>query len=162
MPPQMRQATPSAPPDAEAGRYAFHRMGDAFVRLDTTTGQVAQCGWSPTGWSCKPAPEERAALESEINRLQRENAALKQSLLSRGLELPGGPTAQSTAPQSQQPRSAAPTPPADVPDTSKDGAKEPKPPSQAEIDRAIAFMKSVWQRLVEMMADLQRDIKPKS
>ena len=41
-------------------------------------------------------------------------------------------------------------------------AKEPKTPSDAELDRAIAFMKNVWRRLVDMMVDLQRDMQKKS
>ena len=140
------QAVP--PPSQDDSRFSFHRMGDGFVRLDSRTGQLAQCGWAATGWSCKMVPEERAALESEIGRLQRDNAELKKSLLSRGIELPSGIVAQ-----------AGPVPPANVPDAS---AKEPKMPSDAELDRAFSFMKSVWRRLVDMMVDLQRDIQKKS
>ena len=39
---------------------------------------------------------------------------------------------------------------------------EPKMPSDAELDRAFAFMKNVWRRLVDMMVDLQRDMQKKS
>jgi hypothetical protein len=138
-----------APPDADDGRYTFHRMGDGFVRLDSRTGQLAQCGWGPTGWSCKMVADERAALESEIGRLQRDNAELKKSLLSRGLELPSGIVAEAPPP----------VPPANVPDPS---AKDPKMPSDAELDRAISFMKNVWRKLVDMMVDLQRDLQKKS
>jgi hypothetical protein len=151
------QETPQAPPPAGAednGRYSFHRMGDGFVRLDSRTGQLAQCSWGASGWSCKVVPDERAALESEIARLQRQNAELKKSLLSRGLELPGGITADA-------PVASRPVPPADIPDTSRDNAQAPKAPSEADLDRAIAFMKNVWRRLVEMMAELQRDIQRK-
>ena len=82
----------SDPPPAatENGRYAFYRVRDSFVRLDTRTGQVSQCGWSATGWSCQAVPNERAALESEIARLQSENASLKKELLARGVALPDG------------------------------------------------------------------------
>ena len=114
-------------------------------------GQVAQCGWAAPGWSCKIIPDERAALESEIARLQRDNAELKKSLLSHGLELPSGIVAEAPV--------APPVPPANVPDPS---AKEPKMPSDAELDRAFAFMKNVWRRLVDMMVDLQRDMQKKS
>ena len=64
------------------------------MRLDSRTGQVSQCGWSTNTWSCKVVPDERAALESEIGRLQRDNAALKNSLLAGGLDLPGGVMAE--------------------------------------------------------------------
>ena len=142
------QAVP--PPSSDDSRYGFHRIGDGFVRLDSRTGQLAQCGWAATGWSCKMVPDERAALESEIGRLQRDNAELKKSLLSRGLELPSGIVAEAPV--------APPVPPANVPDTS---AREPKMPSDAELDRAFSFMKNVWRRLVDMMVDLQRDIQKK-
>ena len=145
---QNESAPPPAPDD---GRYSFHRIGDGFVRLDSRTGQLAQCGWAATGWSCKMVPDERAALESEIGRLQRDNAELKKSLLSHGLELPSGIVAEAPV--------APPVPPANVPDPS---AKEPKMPSDAELDRAFAFMKNVWRRLVDMMVDLQRDMQKKS
>jgi len=146
------QAAP-APGADEGGRFSFHRIGDGFMRLDSRTGQLSQCGWAASGWSCKAVPDERAALEGEIARLQRENAELKKSLLSRGLELPAGIVAEAPA------SSAAPVPPAAVPDPS---AKEPKAPSDADLDRAITFMKNVWNRLVGMMVDLQRDIQKKS
>jgi hypothetical protein len=137
------------PPATEGGRYTFHRMGEAFVRLDSATGQVAECRSSATGWSCQAAPDERLALESEIARLQRENASLKKSMLARGLDLPGGTTA-----------ATRPVPPATIPapsDSAPRGA-----PSEAEIDRAITYMKNVWKKLVDMMIDLQRDIQRKS
>ena len=139
------------PPAPDDGRYAFHRRGEGFVRLDSRTGQVSQCGWSPNTWSCKVVPDERLALESEINRLQRDNAALKNSLLAGGLELPNGVLAEA-------PPAPRPVPPGSVPDLS---AKEPKGPIEADLDRAFTFMKDVWRRLVDMMVDLQRDMQRK-
>jgi hypothetical protein len=147
---QSESPPPGVPaPGADDSRYSFHRMGEGFVRLDSRTGQVAQCGWSTPGWSCKLVPDERVALESEIARLQRDNAALKKSLLSRGIELPAGVVAEAPT--------AGPVPPANVPDPS--AKTEPKMPSDAELDRAFAFMKRVWRRLVDMMNDMQRDME---
>jgi hypothetical protein len=142
-------AAPSSPADDR--RYSFHQVDGKFLRLDSHTGQVAQCQRSATGWLCQALPDERAALESEIGRLQRENAALKQSLLARGLDLPGGVKPDAPAAGDKAPAAKAP-----------DQAPAPKQPNMAEFDRAIAFMKDVWRRLVEMMADLQRDIQRKS
>ena len=62
----------------EGGRYSFHRAGDRFVRLDSQTGAVAQCGWSATGWACHAVPDERAALDNEIERLRKENAGAEE------------------------------------------------------------------------------------
>jgi hypothetical protein len=182
------------PAGAEDGRYTFHRIGDGFVRLNTRTGQLAQCGWAASTWSCKPVPEERAALDNEIGRLQRENADLKESLLSKGLPLPNGVVASAPVPPPAPPV-AVPVPPATVPEPPAKAetpakpdpsakaetpakpdpsakaetpakpdisTKEPRLPSDAEVDRAIAFVKNVWRKLVDMMVDLQRDVQKKS
>jgi hypothetical protein len=141
----------------DSARYSFHRIGEGFVRLDSRTGQVSQCGWSASGWSCKVVPDERAALDSAIARLQFENAALKRSILSKGLELPADVTAVPPTPQARAPDK--PTPPASVPDTSP---RPPQVPSEADLDRAITYIKNVWRKLVDMMIDLQRDIQRKS
>jgi hypothetical protein len=133
----------------EGGRYSFHRTGDKFIRLDSRTGQVSQCGWIATGWSCNAVPDERAALESEIARLQRENAALKKTVLGKGMDLPSD-----IKPDIAERKDEARKQP--------DVSTAPKLPSDAELDRAVAFMKNVWRRLVELMTDLQRDIQRKS
>jgi hypothetical protein len=134
----------------EDQRYSFYRVKDKFLRLDSLTGQVTQCGWNATGWSCNALPDERAALEAEIARLQGENAALKKALLAHGLDLPTG-----AKPDAMVRKDApAATPP--------DADAAPRVPSQADLDRAIAFMKDVWRRLVELVADLQRDIQRRS
>lgn len=145
---------PTPPPGAEeGGRYTLHRAGDAFVRLDTRTGQLSQCGTNAGIWSCTLVPDERTALEAEIARLQNENAALKRSLLARGLDLPSGNTAEA-----RTPRADAPVPPMDVPDATP---RPPKGPSEPDFDRAITYMKNVWRKLVDMMLDLQRDVQRK-
>ena len=70
---------------------------------------MASCGSTPhrpgravrpaaAGWSCQTVPDERAALENEIGRLQGENAELKKSLLRRGIELPPGVMAEAPVP----------------------------------------------------------------
>jgi hypothetical protein len=64
----------TATPDSENGRYSFHAMADGVLRLDTRTGQVSQCSRSDAGWACRAVPDERSTLESEIGRLQGENA----------------------------------------------------------------------------------------
>ncbi len=64
----------TATPDSENGRYSFSAVADGVLRLDSRTGQVSQCSRSDAGWACKVVPDERAALETEIVRLQGENA----------------------------------------------------------------------------------------
>jgi hypothetical protein len=105
---------------------------------------VSVCALGAAGWACQAAPDERTALESEIGRLQGDNATLKKELLARGLELPGGVKAD--------PQVARPA----------DSGLKPKLPSDAELDRVLGFMEKIWRRLVEMMVELQRDIQRKS
>jgi hypothetical protein len=75
---------------SDTARYTFHRVGDAFLRLDVRNGQVSQCSWETGGWFCRAVPDERSALEAEIARLAASNAALKRELLAYGLPLPEG------------------------------------------------------------------------
>jgi hypothetical protein len=118
-------------------------MQDSIMRLDTRTGQVSQCSAGTSGWSCRSVPNERAALESEIVRLQGENAALKKELLARSIPLPDSV-------RGQAPSTVAPN--------VKPGANGP---TDADFDRVLTFMEKLWRRLVEMMAELQRDMQRK-
>ena len=130
----------TATPDSENGRYSFSPMGDGALRLDTRTGQVSQCSRSDAGWACRAVPDERAALETEIARLQGENATLKKELLARGLPVPGVPS----------PPAARPSEP------------ELKLPSDAEVDKVMSFLEKVWRRLVEMGREVQKDVERKN
>ena len=127
-------------PDSENGRYSFNPVADGVLRLDTRTGQVSQCSRSDAGWTCKAVPDERSSLESEIARLQGENATLKKELLARGLPLPGVPTALSAKPSEP----------------------ELKLPSDAEVDKVMSFLEKVWRRLIEMGKTMQKDVERKN
>ncbi len=136
-----------ATPDNAGGRYIFSKIADGYVRLDTQTGQVAQCGPRSVGWACAAAPEDRVVLENEIARLRGENAALKKDILARGLPLPPGtmpepPVAQHGAPQTSMPNLRL--------------------PSDADIDRVMAFVGRVWQRFVEAVQRAEKQVFNKS
>jgi hypothetical protein len=130
-----------AAPDSQGGRYIFNKQPDGFVRLDTQTGEVSLCSQKTVGWACEAAPEDRALLENEITRLRSENAALKKDLLARGLELPPGvmpePLAQNDAPTLRL-------------------------PSDADIDRMVAFVGHVWHRFVEAVGRAQKQVLNRS
>jgi hypothetical protein len=119
-------------PDSENGRYTFSQVADGMLRLDTRTGAVSLCAKKDAGWACNAVPDERAALENEIARLQRENGALKKDMLARGLPLPGG---VASAPSAQQ---------------RELNLKVPLP-SDAEIDRVMSAFEKMWRRIVDMV-----------
>ena len=68
--------------ERENGRFALSPIPDGVIRLDTRTGDVSTCSNSGTGWACYAVPDERAALDAEIGRLQAENEKLKTELLT--------------------------------------------------------------------------------
>jgi hypothetical protein len=125
-------------PDTEGGRYVFSKQANGFLRLDTQSGAVSLCSEQPVGWTCQTAPEDRAVFENEIARLQSENAALKKVLLAHGVSLPPG---------------------IDAPGTQNDSTL--RLPSDADIDRAIAFVGHVWQRFIDAMARAKAGVQQK-
>ncbi len=129
-------------PDNEGGRYVFSKQANGFLRLDTQSGAVSLCSEQPVGWACQTAPEDRAVFENEIARLQSENAALKKVLLAHNLPLPPGV----------------------APDTSsaQNDSILLRLPSDAEIDRALAFVGQVWQRFIDTLARVQKQVFNKS
>jgi hypothetical protein len=76
--------------DSDGVRYNYNRVDNGFLRLDMRSGEVSMCSPAAGHWSCDPVPDDRRALGNDIERLQRENAALKKALLDNGLPLPNG------------------------------------------------------------------------
>lgn len=147
--PPVAEAAPPAPQDsgtppspATGGRFSFQTVEGGLLRLDSQSGQVAFCGPRSAGWTCQPVPEERAALEQEIARLQDQTEKLRGDLAALREPPPPRPPAELTPP----------------------GAKsEPKLklPSAEDVERARAAIEDAWQRLMEMIVTLQRDIMRK-
>ena len=128
--------------DNEDNRYTFNRADDGYLRLDGRTGQVSMCTRRSVGWACQAVPDERAALEAEIARLQGENVTLKKEFIARNLPLPWTVKPEPATPKAEEPRIQL--------------------PSDAELNKMMSFMEKVWRRLVEMVITLQKDILNKS
>jgi hypothetical protein len=130
----------TATPDSESGRFTFHHVQDDLLRLDARTGQISTCSKRSGDWTCQAVPDERAALESEIARLQGENASLKQQMIARGVPLPEG----------MRPDSPGARPQIDL-----------KLPNEADIDRLMTFIERIWRRLIGMMQNMQKEADKK-
>lgn len=140
-------------PDSENGRYVLSPVTDGVIRLDTRTGDVSTCSNSGAGWACYAVPDERAALDAEIGRLQAENEKLKAQLAAREPTVSGK---------------------VDEPLPKSDSLKKPEPkvaegerkieiplPSDRDMDRVMAFLEQAWRRLVEMANRMQKDVSGK-
>ena len=68
------------------GRYTLTPSAGGYVRLDTQTGQVSECTGVATNLVCKSTADERAAMQTEIDRLQAKVDALEASGVSTAAE----------------------------------------------------------------------------
>ena len=146
-------AAAASMPDTENGRYALAPVADGVLRLDTRTGAVSTCNNTGTGWTCYAVPDERAALDAEIGRLQADNEKLRTELAAREPTVPGK---------------------IDEPLPKADSLKKPEPkvaegerkieiplPSDRDMDRMMSFLERAWRRLVEIANRMQKDISGK-
>jgi hypothetical protein len=131
----------TAAPQSDDSRYTFNRVDDGYLRLDGRTGQVSICAQRPAGWACQAVPDERAALEAEIARLQAENAAVKKELIARNLPLPGTVKPEAPAANPAEPRLQL--------------------PNDADLNKVMNFVEKVWRRLLEMIATVHKDLLKK-
>ena len=146
----MGAAAAQAMPDSENGRYVLSPVADGVIRLDTRTGDVSTCTNTGTGWACYTVPDERAALDAEIGRLQADNEKLKTQLAAREPVVTG--------------KIDEPLPKSDSlikpdPKVAEDERKIEIPlPSDRDMDRVMSFLEQAWRRLVEMAARVQKDV----
>jgi hypothetical protein len=141
-------ARAQATPDAEHGRYSFAPIADGVLRLDTQTGSVTNCSKQGTGWACLMVPDERAAVDAEIGRLQADNRKLTDQLAAREQAAAGDPNAPKAP---------------DTPDQHADrGNRLVVPlPDDRDIDRAVGFLERAWRRLIDLADRMQRDVSGK-
>jgi hypothetical protein len=140
-------------PDTENGRYALSPVADGVIRLDTRTGAVSTCSNTGTGWACYAAPDERAALDAEIGRLQSDNEKLKAQLAASEPTVPG--KIDEPLPKTDSLKKPAPK-------VAEDERKIEIPlPSDRDMDRMMSFLEQAWRRLIEMANRMQKDVTGK-
>ncbi len=140
-------------PDTENGRYALSTVNDGVLRLDTRTGVVSTCSNSGAGWACYAVPDERAALDAEIGRLQGENEKLKAELAQREPTVPG--KIDEALPKQDSLKPAEPK-------VAEGERKLEIPlPSDRDMERAMSFLEQAWRRLVEIATRMQKDVSGK-
>jgi hypothetical protein len=145
--------TAQSMPDTENGRYSLAPVADGVLRLDTRTGAVSTCNNTGMGWACYAVPDERAALDAEIGRLQADNEKLKTDLAARGPTVPGKidePLPKADSLKKSEPKQA-------------DGERkiEIPLPSDRDMDRMMSFLERAWRRLVDIANRMQKDVSGK-
>jgi hypothetical protein len=140
-------------PEAEDGRYTMSPVADGVLRLDTRTGAVSTCNNSGTGWACYAVPDERAALDAEIGRLQADNEKL------RAKSAAGEPTVTGKIDE-PLPKTDS-LKPAEPKVAESERKIEIPLPSDRDMDRAMSFIEQAWRRLVEMANRMQKDVSGK-
>jgi hypothetical protein len=140
-------------PDTENGRYTLSPVADGVLRLDTRTGVVSTCNNNGTGWACYAVPDERAALDAEIGRLQADNEKLKAQLAEREPTITGKidePMPKTDSLKKAEPKVGDSTRKIEIP-----------LPNDRDMDRMMAFLEQAWRRLVEMANRMQKDVTGK-
>jgi hypothetical protein len=140
-------------PDGENGRYALSPITDGVIRLDTRTGSISTCTNNGTGWACYLVPDERAALDVEIGRLQADNEKLKAELATRAPTVTGKieePMPKADSLKKAEPRIAESERKIEIP-----------LPSDRDLDRVMSFFEQAWRRLIEIANRMQKDVTGK-
>jgi hypothetical protein len=132
--------------EGDNGRFTFKDVPDGILRLDGRTGQVSLCS-RVTEWACRALADDRTALENEIGRLLDENASLRKQLEE---------ARHAPVPPETVPPAAAPSPPAATPP--KQGERDLTLPSDADLNRMMAFLEKMWRRLLDMAQRSQREL----
>ena len=135
----------AAAPDtdlAAGGRYKITPAeGGAFLRLDTQTGAMSVCQRKDGKWACEAVPDDRRALQSEIERLAAENKELQGEVkrLEELLKLPdpGSPDGKDKRAERSGPKFQL------------------QLPSEADVDRAMDYV----QRMMRKFKDRMREFK---
>jgi len=161
-------------PESEKGRYALSPIADGVIRLDTRTGTVSTCTNTGTGWACYAVPDERAALDAEIGRLQADNEKSKTELEKSRTELEKSRTELEKLKAELATREPVVTGKIEEALPKTDSLKKAEPkvadgerrieiplPSDRDMDRVMSFLEQAWRRLVEMANRMQKDVSGK-
>ena len=138
------------------GRFTFKEVPEGVLRLDGRTGHVSLCS-RITEWACRTLADDRVALENEIGRLFDENTALRKQL-EEAWRAPVPP--ETVPPSTATPAPVTPAiPPGATPPPPKSGERDLNLPSDADLNRMMAFLEKMWRRLLDMAQRTQRELE---
>jgi hypothetical protein len=127
-------AMPAVAAPDQPGRYEMSRVEDGILRLDTITGAVAVCRRAEDEWSCNPVSDPQLDLQREVEKLRKENEALRVAL-------------------ERDADKTAPLPP-DFNDKKQDRLMpeaEPEMPGEETIDQMMSVLEQMMRRFRDMV-----------
>lgn len=131
-------------------RFSLHRADGGFLRFDSQTGDITFCSSKAEGWGCQAVPQERAALEQEVEKLRAELADLKKKLQA----------------VNEPPRPPKPIPPAlppqAAPPPKSSGDTTFSIPGRDHLARAAEIMQNAWEHFVDLLIGFKNDVLRKS
>ena len=128
-------ALPAMAQETAPGRYTMTPTAEGMLRLDARTGAVSLCSNDSGAWTCKSVPDDRMALENEIDRLSEENAKLRAELGKPARE--GEDEADHTGREGQDSRRWL--------------------PNDQDVEEFMTFFEKMMRRFKELVESLQQD-----
>ena len=115
------------------GRFTMTPTPEGFLKLDSRTGVVSQCLRQGPNYECRLIPDERAALQDEIDRLTRENADTSKPHSRPFAAIDGNSAAKGCRGDPGSPQQAL--------------------PSDSDVDRALSIMERVIRRFKDIIKE---------
>lgn len=120
------------------GRYALQQVDGGVIRMDTQSGALSLCKkQSGEQWACESLPDERKALQLEIDRLAKENGELHAEMKRLEDDLRKerhGPDARGA---------------------DGHGPVIGKLPTEDDVDRAMSYLKGMYKKLKEKLKEFE-------
>lgn len=124
----------SSMPAGSPGRFTMHPADGGVLRMDTQTGALSMCKQASGSWACTMLPDDRTAINSEVERLKSENTELKASV-KRLEELAGVPG------DGKQPTAKLPT--------------------EEDVDKAMSYVQRMLKKFKEKLKELEDTDPPR-
>ena len=128
----------SSLPPTQGGRFTMQQVDTGVIRMDTQTGAISMCKKQGAGdqWSCESLPDERKALQLEVDRLTKENAELHAEMKRLEDDL-------------KKPERHADRGPDDK------GIGRMPLPTEDDVDKAMGYLKGMYKKLKEKLKEFE-------
>lgn len=150
-------AAPAAGPSLPeaGGRFTMTPVDGGVLRLDTRTGSLSRCSARSGSWACELLPDDRAAYEAEIGRLNERIATLETRIAREAPRPPAGvPDIMAEPEKPAPPDSGEQAGPRAAPDA---GAPTDEESVRRRIDRGVDMAEHMFRRFMQMIERLRKD-----